>query len=119
MKKVTRLEVRPAALLLLLMSLALLVLPKLSAVKRRDLTANARDVDAVQAVIELGGTIARNEHAAVAFLALMALFAFVIWTALRAKEGEANAVPHAQESSANGRARTVRPYPEENRRRFI
>jgi hypothetical protein len=47
-------------------------------------------------------TIDRDEFAAVAFLALIALFAFVTWTAVRANQGEDKASPPARESSASG-----------------
>ena len=96
MKKVTRLKIGPVALLVLLALLTLLV------VKRKNLTAEEAEDDAVRAVVKVEDTVVRDEYAAVAFLALVALFAFVMWTALRAKEGEHKAVPPARESSASG-----------------
>jgi hypothetical protein len=96
MKKVTRLGIGPVALLVLLALLTLLV------VKRKGLTAEEAVAAAVRAVVKLQDTVVRHEHAAVAFLALMALFAFVTWTALRANEGEDKAMPPARESSARG-----------------
>jgi hypothetical protein len=96
MKKETRLKIGPVALLVLLVLLMVLV------VKRRHLTAEEAQDDAERAVVKLEGTVVRDERAAVAFLALMALFAFVTWTALRANEGEDKAMPPARESSASG-----------------
>jgi len=84
MKKVTRLKLGPVTLLVLLALLTLLV------VKREHLTAE-----------EAEDTVVRDKYAAVAFLALMALFAFVTWTALRANEGGDKAMPPARESSAS------------------
>ena len=95
MKNVTRLKVGPIALLVLLALLTLLV------VKRRHLTAEEAEDDAVRVVVKLEHTVVRDAYAAVAFLALVALFAFVTWTALRAKEGEDKTMPLAGESSAS------------------
>jgi hypothetical protein len=96
MKK-TRLKIGPVALLGLLALLTLLV------VKRQHLTAEETVDDAVRPVVTLVDTVVRHERAAIAFLALMALFAFVTWTALRAHEGEDKATPPAkEESSASG-----------------
>jgi hypothetical protein len=95
MKKGTRLKIGPVALLVLLALLTLLV------VKRKDLTPEEAEDDAVRAIVKLEDPVVRDGHAAVAFLALMALFAFVTWTALRANEGEDKAMPPARESSAS------------------
>jgi hypothetical protein len=96
MKKVTQLKIGPVALLVLLALLTLLV------VKRKDFTAEEAEDDAVRAVVMLEDTVVHDDFAAVAFLALMALFAFVTWTVLRAKKGEDKAMPPARESSASG-----------------
>jgi hypothetical protein len=96
MKKVTRLKIGPVALLVLLALLTLLV------VKRKHLTAEKAEDEAVRAVVKLENTVVRDKHAAVAFLAVIALFGFVMWTALRANEGEAKAKPPAREPSASG-----------------
>jgi hypothetical protein len=89
MKKVTRLKIGPVALLVLLALLTLLV------VKRKHLTAEEAVDDAVRPVVKLEERVIRDERGAVAFLALMALLAFVTWTALRANEGEDKAMPPA------------------------
>jgi hypothetical protein len=94
MKKLTPLKIGPVALLVLLALLTLLV------VKRKDLTVEEGDDGAVRAVVKLEDTVDRDKDAAVAFLALIALFAFVMWTALRANEGEDKATPRARESIA-------------------
>ena len=96
MKKETRLKIGPVALLLLLALLTLLV------VKRKHLTAEEAVDDAARPVVKLADTAIRHERAAVAFLALMALFAFVTWTALRANKEEDKAMPPDRESSASG-----------------
>ena len=90
-----RLKIGPVVVLVLLALLTLLV------VKRKHLTAEEAEDDAVRAVVKLGDPVVRDGHAAVAFLALMALFAFVTWTALRANEGEDKAAPPAGESNAS------------------
>jgi hypothetical protein len=96
MKQGTRLTIGPVALLALLALLTLLV------VKRKDLTAEEAEADAVRTVVQLEGTVDRDDYSAVAFLALLALGAFVTWTALRANKGEAKAMPPARKSSASG-----------------
>ena len=95
MEKVTRLKIGPVALLVLLALLTFLV------VKRQYLTAEDAEDAAVRPVVKLEDTVVRDEYAAVAFMALVALFAFVTWTALRAKEGEDKTMPLAGESSAS------------------
>ena len=96
MGKGTRLKIGPVAVLVLLALLTLLV------VKRRHLTAEEAVDEAAQPVVKVGDTVVRDERAAVAFIVLVALFAFVMWTALRDKEGEDKAVPPAGESGASG-----------------
>ena len=95
MKKATRLKTGPVALLVLLALLTFLV------VKRRYLTAEGAGDAAVGTVVKLGDTVYRDEYATVAFIALVALFAFVTWTALRANEGEDKAMPPGGESSGS------------------
>jgi hypothetical protein len=90
MKKVARLKIGPVAVLVLL---ALLVLV---AVYRQRHT----DEEPVAAAVKLGDRAVHDRHATVAVVGLAALFAFVMWTALRAKEGEDKAMPPARESSA-------------------
>ena len=96
MKKETGLKIGPVAVLVLLVLLTFLV------VKRRSLTAQEAVDDAVRAVVKVEDKVVRHERAAIALLAVMALFAFVAWTALRANEGEDKAMPPAKESSAGG-----------------
>jgi hypothetical protein len=96
MKRVTQLGGRPIVLLVVLALLTLLV------VKRKDLTAEEAVGDAVRPVVELEQRVVRDRHGAVAFLAVVALFGFVTWAAIRASEGEDKAMPPAGESSASG-----------------
>ena len=98
MNKVIRLKPGTVALILVLALLTFLVVK----VRRKHLTAEEAGVAAVRPVAKLGDTVARHEYAAVAFLALVALFAFVMWAAFRAKEGQDKATPPASESSASG-----------------
>jgi hypothetical protein len=71
-------------------------------VKRKDLTAEKAEDDALRAVVVLEDSIVRDDFAAAAFLALMAFFAFMTWTALRAYQRENKPMPPARESSASG-----------------
>ena len=88
-------------LLRLVVLLVLLALLTLLVVKRKDLTAEEAEDDAVRAAVKLEDTVDRDDDAAVAFIALVALFAFVTWIALRANEGEDKVRPPARESSAS------------------
>ena len=85
----------------LVILLVLLALLTFLVVKRKDLTAEEAEDDAVRAVVKLEDTVVRDKYAAVAFLGLVALFAFVTWKALRGKEGEDKPMPSAKESSAS------------------
>ena len=87
----TRLKIGPVAVLVLL---ALLVLV---AVYRQRHT----DEEPVGAVVKLEERVVHDRHATVAVVGLAALFAFVMWTALRANEREDKAIPPARESSAS------------------
>ena len=78
MGKGARLKIGPVAVLVLLALLTLLV------VKRKHLTAEEAEDDAVRTAVQLGDTVDRDKYAAVAIIALVALFAFVMWSALRA-----------------------------------
>ena len=98
MKKAQR-RIGPVALLVLLVLLALLTL---LAVKRRHVTTEEATDETVRAVVKIGFGGGLDSLAGVALLALIALFAFVTWTALRANEEEAKAMPPARESSASG-----------------
>jgi hypothetical protein len=98
MKQMTRLKYGPAVVLVLLALLALLVLHRkgLTAEEAKGLTAE----EAVGAVVKVEDTARRDRHVGVALVGLVALFAFVTWTALRANEGEDQAMPPAGEPSA-------------------
>jgi protein-S-isoprenylcysteine O-methyltransferase Ste14 len=91
MRKMTRLKIGPAAVLVLL---ALLVV---AAVYR----ARHTDEEPVGTVVKLGDRVVHDSHATVAVVGLVALFAFVVWTALRANEREDKARPSAREPSAS------------------
>jgi hypothetical protein len=95
MKMVTRLKIGPVVLLVLVALLTLL------AVKRKYLTAEEAEADAVRTVVKVEDTVVRDRHAPIAVLALIALFGFVMWTAIQAKEGEDKPMPPAKESSAD------------------
>ena len=95
MKKGTRLKIGPVALLVLLAVLTLLV------VKRKQLTAEEAVGEAVGVAFKLEDTVVRDKYAAVAFLGLMVLFLFVMWTALRANDREGKAMPPRREPSAS------------------
>jgi hypothetical protein len=92
MTRVRRLWIGSVAVLVLLALVTLLMV-----IRQRLAAAEAADV-ALQPVAKLGDTVIRDRHVAIAFLALMALFAFVIWTAFRAGAGEGKATPLARES---------------------
>ena len=94
MRKIARLKISPVAVLVLL---ALLVLV---AVYRQRHT----DEEPVGAVVNLGDRAVHDSHATVAVVILVALFAFVMWTALRANERQDKAMPPAGESSASDSA---------------
>jgi hypothetical protein len=96
MRKWTRLTIGPVAVLVLLALLTLLV------VKRKHLTAEEAVDESVRVVVRLDERVASDKYGAVAFLALMALLAFVTWSALGANEAEDEATPPARESSASG-----------------
>ena len=95
MKTETRLKIGSVVVLVLLALLTFLV------VKRQYLTAEDAEDAAVRTVVKLEDTVVRDDVAAVAVLALVALFAFVVWTVLRPKGEEDKARP-ARESSASG-----------------
>jgi hypothetical protein len=103
MGKGTRLKIGPVAVLVLLALLTLLV------VKRRHLTAEEAVDDAALVGVKLEERAFRDEFGQVACIALVALFAFVTWTALHAKEGEDKAVPPAKEPSASGTTEPTTP----------
>ena len=91
MKNVTRLMIVPVAVLVVLALLALLAAHRIG---------GRGAEEPVGAVVKLADRVIHDSHATVAVVGLAALFAFVIWTALRA-EGEDKAMPPARESSAS------------------
>jgi hypothetical protein len=93
MKK--RLKIAPITLLVLLGLLAILV------VKRAHYTAEDAEDDSVRVIVKLKRIVVRHERAVVAVLALMGLFAFVMWATLRANEGKVKATPPAGGPSAS------------------
>jgi hypothetical protein len=99
MKKLTRLKYGPVALLALL---ALLVLHRKgrTAEEARGRTAE----EAVRALVKVEDTVRHDKLVAVAFVGLLALFAFVTWTALCANDGADKAMPPAR-----GRPNSRRP----------
>jgi hypothetical protein len=88
MKKDTRFNVAPVALLMLLGVAMLLVVH------------NAVD-DAEKAFVKVEDSAAHDSYSTVAIVGTVALFAYVTWTVLRANRGEAKAMPPAKESSAS------------------
>jgi hypothetical protein len=88
MRKLTRLKVGPVAVGVLLLLLTLLVARRIG----------GRAEDSVVTVVNTADAVVHDSHATVAVVGLVALFAFVIWTVLRA-QGEGKAMPAASESS--------------------
>jgi hypothetical protein len=96
MKKASRFTIASAGLLVLLALLTILV------VKHRHLTPEEAAAGAVRATVKAGITVLKDDKAVGAVLVLVALFVFVIWTVLRAGEGEDKPVPPAGGSGAGG-----------------
>jgi hypothetical protein len=94
MNRVTRLRVGPFAVVLVLVLLAYL------AVHRRGVTEEEAEGEVVGTAVQVGDNAVRDKYAAVAVVGLVALFGFVTWAALRAPEGEDQAMPPAGESRA-------------------
>jgi hypothetical protein len=92
MKKDTRLNIAPGALLLILLAMLILL------AVRKGLTTT-EEVDKV--VVKVDRNVIRDSRVRVAVVVVVALFAYVMWTALRANRGEAKAMPPAKESSAS------------------
>ena len=92
MKKDTRLNLSPAAILLILLAMLILL-----AVRKRLTTAEEVD----KAVSKVGHAVVHDSHSGVAIVVVVALFAYVTWTVLRANRGDAEAMPPAEESSAS------------------
>ena len=90
MTKDTRFSVAPVVVLVLLVLLMLL------AVHRR-LTVE----EAEKTVVTVENSVVRDSHSTVVLVGMVALFGYMIWTVLRANQGEAKAMPPAKESSAD------------------
>jgi hypothetical protein len=90
MNKLTRLKIGPVAVLVLLVLLTLLVARRIG----------GRAEESVAVAVNTADGAVHDSHATVAFVGVTALFAFVVWTALRAA-GADKAIPPARESSAS------------------
>jgi hypothetical protein len=88
MKKLPRLVIVPVTVLVLLALLTLLAVDR-------------KAEEAAGAAVNVANRVVHDSHATVAVVGLVALFVFVMWTALRAKEGEDKAMPAASESRAS------------------
>jgi hypothetical protein len=97
MKQETRLKVGPVAVLVLLALLLLL------AVHRNGLTTKEAEDETVGTVISVKDRAERDRHVAVVVISLIALFAFLMWAALRANKGDDKAMPPANEPSTSDR----------------
>ena len=95
MNKVTSQNSRLVAVLVLLALLTYL------AVHRNGLTSKDAEDEAVGDVVKLEDMSLYDDYATVAFVALIALFAFVAWTVLRANQGKDTVMPPGRESSAS------------------
>ena len=93
MTKNTPFSIAPGAILLVLLATLTLL-----AVQKRLTTAEETEKAAVKVEVN----VVRDSYSKVVVIALVALFAFVTWTALRANEGEDKAMPPARESSESG-----------------
>ena len=93
-----RLRIGPVALLVFLALLALLL------IKREHLTAGEAADGTVRTVVKLRDLAARHEYAAVGFLALLALIAFVTWTAHRTNQEKDKETPTRESSASDTKA---------------
>jgi hypothetical protein len=98
MNRVARIRFGTVALLVLLALITLLAIR----VERKQLTAEEAIVAGVQPIVTLEDTVVRDKYAAVAFVTLVGLFAFMMWAALHPHEGGDKAEPPARESNASG-----------------
>ena len=83
--------------------LLLLALVALLAIHRHGLTIDQAAEKGVGVAVRVKDDAFYNEYRTVAVLALIAIFAFVIWTVLRAKKVENKAMPPARESSSSNK----------------
>ena len=92
MKKDTRLNIAPGAILLILLTMLIIL-----AVHNRLTTAEEVD----KAAVQLGRHVVRDSHSPITVVVMVALFAYVTWIVLRADRGEAKTTPPARESSVS------------------
>ena len=83
--------------------LVLLGLIALLAIHRKGLTADAAAAKGVGVAVRMEDDVFHDEYRTVATLAVIAMFAFVMWTVLRANQGENKAMPPGRESSASNK----------------
>jgi hypothetical protein len=83
--------------------LVLLALIALLWIHRNGLTADEAVGKSAGVVVRLTVDASYNEYRAVTVLAVIAMFAFVMWTVLRAYGRENKAKPPAKESSASNK----------------
>jgi len=91
MEKLTRLKIGPVAVMVLLALLVLVTVYR----------ARHTDAEPEEAVVKAEDRVVHDSHVTVAVVGLVALFAFVVWTALRANERDDKATPPARESRAS------------------
>ena len=99
-----RKEMRLVALLVLL---ALVVLLVLVAIRRRSVGLEDVEAEAAYVAVKVEDTVVHDDFAAVAFLAVGALFAFVLVTAVEATLRAINAEDAEDEVSTSGTAESV------------
>jgi hypothetical protein len=92
MKKETRFNVAPGALLMLLALVMFIAV-------YNGLTADEVENE----VVKVEDNVVHDSYSTVAFVAMVAMFGYVIWTVLRANPGEAKSKPLANESSASNK----------------
>ena len=94
---------RRVAMKLVASFLVLLALVALLAIHRKGLTADEAVGKGVRVVVRVTDDAFHNEYRAVTVVVLIAMFAFVMWTVLRAYGRENKAKPPAKESSASNK----------------
>jgi hypothetical protein len=94
MKTETRFNVAAGALLMLLLALVILLA-----------LHNGLAADEVEkSVVKAEENVVDDSYSTVAFVAMVAMFGYVIWTVLRADQGGAKSMPPARESSASDKS---------------
>jgi hypothetical protein len=94
MKNDKRFHTSPAALAVLLLAVVMLL------AFYKGLTAN----DVENQVVDVDKKTFRYPIATLVVVAMVAMFGYVIWTVLRANQGESNSVPPTKESSAGDKS---------------